>query len=102
MAIQNAYIGTELKYAFTITAEGFSMEDDDFSIEVTNGRKSIVIPKDECFKDEHDQWYFTFDSTLIGTGMIRAIFRAQVPDEDFDDNFRGEVAKVDLVYIKSL
>lgn len=101
MAIYQTYVGTELKFAFTITASGFDIDDDDFEILVKGQRRSIRIPKDECFMDENDQWYFTFDTAQLGPGMVYAIITAYVPDEDFDDGVRKEVAKIDLVYIKA-
>ena len=103
MVSTQTYIGTELKFALTITAEGFSMDDDWFSIELKRGGKSVVtIPKNECIHDGEGNWYFTFDSRDFGTGTVTAIITALVPDEDFDDNLRTEVTKIDLINIKNV
>ena len=100
MAINQTYVGTELKFAFTIAASGFDMEEDNFQIQLKGAKKSLLIPKEDCFTDDNDQWYFTFDSSKLGTGMVNAIFTAFVPDDDFEDGYRTEVTKIDLIYIK--
>lgn len=91
--------GTEYKFAITITAEGFSMDQDDFEIKVRGRRKTVTIPKEECIVDGEGQWYFTFDSAVTGGGLITAIVTAYVPDYDFPDDLRTEVEQVDLVYV---
>lgn len=102
MPAMQAFVGTELKFAFTITAEGFNMNTNDFTIMLMNGRKTKTILKEDCFQDENEDWFFVFDSTELGAGVVSAVFTAFVPDTDFDDEYRTEVAKIDLVFIKPI
>lgn len=102
MDLNHAYLGTELKYALNISAEGFSMAEDNFRVELKCGPRSIVLEKDDLTRDGEDNYYITFDSREIGPGRITAIITAYVPDEDFEDGLRTEIAKVDLAYIKSI
>lgn len=102
MDANKAYIGTELKFAIAIEAEGFSMEDDNFTVELRCGLKSITLDKGDCIEDASGNWYITFDSRELGSGIVRAIITAYVPDDDFDDGFRTEVAKIDLIHINNL
>ena len=95
------FIGTELKFAFTIEAAGFSMEDDDFNIVIRGSKGSVELTKDDCFKDGEGNWYFGFDSAATGPGYIMAKFTAYVPDSDFDDGLRTEVEEVTLpIYVR--
>lgn len=40
------YKGTDLKFAINIDSPGFNMDDDDFTIELINGRRRAIIDKD--------------------------------------------------------
>lgn len=95
------WLGTKFKYAINITAPGFSMEDDDFTVEIKRGSKSRVFQKDDLVEDEQGNYYVCFDSKEFGPGQISAVITAHVPDDDFDDGIRDEVFKVDLIYVKS-
>ena len=114
MTVQdNAFIGTELKYLLEISASGFDMDRDDFEITLKRGSKSLNLKKSDLVVEDYTvvednisitkhHYYVCFDSAYFGSGIIAAIITAYVPDEDFDDGFRTEVDKFDLVNVKNV
>lgn len=102
MELDNYYIGTELKYRVDITAEGFSMNDDDFTITLICGQKKVEYQKGDLVQDDDENWYILIDTTQFKDGTLKMIVKAQVPDEDFSggDSLRTEVAAVDLCKLK--
>ena len=100
--MENAYIGTELKFIIEITADGFSMVDDNFTVLLKRGGFSKLFEKGDLIQDDEDNFYVCFDSAEFGKGLITAVVTAYVPDEDFDDGFRTEVQKFDLIKIESV
>ena len=109
----STYLGTELKFKVKITAPGFSMENDDFTIQLVN--KGVPSPrmigqtvsrnvsrtyhKDELVIDDNGDYYLCFNTEDFGIGLITAIITAYVPDTAFLDGLRTEVYKTDLVNI---
>ncbi len=94
---ERTFVGTMLKYALTIEAEGFSMADDDFEVLLKRGPNSLLLKKDDLVVDEHGQYYVCFDSKPLGPGIVSAVITAKVPDDDFPDGVRDEVYKLELV-----
>ena len=95
--------GEEKKYKVTINQEGFSMNDDDFRIRLSWGlnKKSLLIPKDKMFSDEHDNWYFTFPTDgMVGRVIAECVY--YVPDDDFDDGLRTMVDRQFLCFVVTL
>ena len=90
------YVGTKLKYALTISAEGFNMENDDFDVLLKRGPNSMLLKKEDLVVDDNGQYYVCFDSTPLGPGVVSAIITARVPDDDFPDGVRDEVFKLVL------
>lgn len=98
-----AFVGTQLKFALTVTADGFSMDDDDFEVTLKSQSKSLTIKKEDMVHDDTEgQWYFTFDSAAFGPGLVSVIVTASVPDDDFDGGVRREVVKRSLIRIMSV
>ena len=97
----SAFVGTELKYAVDITAYGFDMAEDDFQIELRNGKKTLLFKKEDLAVDENDQYYLCFDSAKLGEGLVTATVTVMVPDPDFPDGNRKEVVTSVLVYLKN-
>ena len=96
------YLGTELKFAITITAGGFSMQEDDFSVEFknTSNGNSVKLSKSELVSDG-ELYLALVDTTALGAGIVRVVTTAFVPDADFDDGLRTEVNVIDdLIIIK--
>lgn len=99
---EQAFLGTELKFIVDIAASGFSMVDDDFTVTLRRGSTKRTFKKDELVRDAEDNFYVCFDSAEFGKGVIDAIITAYVPDTDFDDGFRTEVYKFQLINILSV
>lgn len=97
----SAFVGTKLKYAVNITAYGFDMAEDDFCIDLKNGKKTLHFDKENLVVDDNNIYYLCFDSALIGEGLVTAIVTAMVPDPDFPDGVRNEVDSFVLVYLKN-
>lgn len=100
--IEGTYVGSKLKYAVTISSPGFDITRDDLTIDIRRGGKKIHFEKDDLIVDENDQYYVCFDSAALGPGKVEAVITAFVPDDDFDDGIRTEVAKVELVQLKNV
>lgn len=91
------YLGTEKKLALTITSQGFSMDTDPWKVTIVNGKNQIVCNRTQnAVVDSSNQWYLLVDTKLLGVGTPKVIIEIDVPDEDFDDNYRHEV------YVKRL
>lgn len=99
--IPTVFKGTELKYKLEIECEGFSMDDDDFKVELYNSRVHQEIAKDELYVEqgEENEYYFHFDSAEFGTGEVTLKVTAYVPDYAFPDSLRTEVYKQILVKV---
>lgn len=97
--MERAFLGTELKFLVEITAGGFTMADDDFTVTIRRGSKQRVFQKSELIEDENHKFYVCFDSAEFGTGVIQAIVTAYVPDTDFPDGLRTEVYMMDLLTV---
>lgn len=102
---ERAWVGTGLKFAVTITAEGFSQEDDDWKVKFVCGRNEVELTKADMSISE-DEGELTFianvDTSLLGAGTLSVITYAYVPDEDWEGGIRTEVDKQDLLVIKGM
>lgn len=110
MAQDKVFIGTECKYLLEITADGFDMHRDDFSLDLKRGNTSLHFDKADLIEEQYVaiennisvekyRYYVCFDSAHFGTGNIVAIVKAHVPDQDFDDGLRTLVWKFDLTTV---
>lgn len=97
--MESVYIGTEVNYRVGIIAAGFSMADNDFTVEIVRGMKHLLFNKSDLATDASGNYYVCFDTAQLGTGVASAIITAYVPDEFFPDGYRTEVQKFDLLTI---
>lgn len=97
----NYYVGTDLKFAITLTAEGFDMDDDSYHIVVVCGDKRVTVDKSDIVSDGSDH-FLLIDTSQFGPGIVRMIVYADVPDSAFSDGTRREVAAMDLCQIKKV
>lgn len=90
-----AIIGTELKFNLYIAPiSDIHAADYDFTVKVSsNSKSSVIIPKDDCIMQDDDNFLVMVDTTALGVGPISFEVIAQVPDGDFDDGFRTEIAR---------
>lgn len=96
--LETYYIGTDLKFKIEITASGFSMDDDDFSITLICGQEKVEYEKGDLFQDGNGDWYILIDTSQFKNGILKMVVTAEVPDEDFSgtDSLRTEMTMVNL------
>lgn len=104
------YKGEEIKFAINIEAPGFSMDADDFDIEVKSGRTSVkgykdnsksqdlavrifseTIPPEEEGGEPTLQWYVIVDTSSLATGQMRVISTAYIVDANANDGVRKSI-----------
>ena len=89
--------GTEIK--LNVHAEPIGdahMVDYNFTVEIyTSPTKSITLSKDKLIYIDEDNYVACVDSSKLGVGRLRCKLTAQIPDGDFDDNFRTEITVID-------
>lgn len=91
------YLGSEKKLAITINCQGFNMDTDPWQVTITNGSKQIVCTRTQnSAVDGNNQWYLLIDTTKLGVGKPKAVIEIEVPDTDFEDEYRHEI------YVKQL
>jgi len=98
---ENYYIGTDLKFAITLTCDGFSMDEDDYSILLKCRNRQVTVSKEDIVVDEQDNHYLCVDSSQFGPGILQMVVTAEVPDMDFDDHSRREIARLDLCELEN-
>lgn len=95
------YLGTDLKFLIDIQCDGFSMADDRFEVKLSRGSKVLEFQKEDLELDSEGHFYVCFSTTDLGSGRIKAEVTAHVPDDDFEDGFREEIQRFELVTVKS-
>ena len=115
----NYYKGDEIKFAINIEVPGFSMDDDDFDIEVKSGNTSVKGYKDASksqdtavviFKEtetvqpetpegEEPQnpvtvstWYAIVDTSSLALAEMRVIATAYIVDANANDGVRKNIS----------
>jgi len=115
----NYYKGDEIKFEIKLEAPGFSMDDDDFDIEVKSGNTSVKGYKDApksqdadvvIFKEtetvqpetpegEEPQdpvtvstWYAIVDTSKLALASMRVIATAYIVDANANDGVRKNIA----------
>lgn len=102
MAQEKVYIGTDVKFIVEPTSPGFDKTQDDFEVLLKRGKITKKFTKSDMIVDEDDNYYICFSTTEFGKGLVQAIITAHVPDDDFEDGFREEVDKIDLIDIMAV
>ena len=57
------YIGTDLKFKINISAEGFNMATDNFSIKLRTGNSLITVPPENIVPDGEDGYYLLINTS---------------------------------------
>ena len=98
------YVGTDLKFAINITAEGYDMVEDDYEILLVCGLTKVQVAKNDIVDGEDEEGnpthFLLIDSTQFPSGTLRLVVYAKVPDDDFDSGVRREVNALDICVIK--
>ena len=98
---EKIYVPSGIKYAVSMTCEGFDMDLDDWTIRVVRGTNVLTFTRDNSIHEE-GAWYICVDTSRLGPGKARIIFDASVPDDDFPNGIRREVSSYDLTDLSSL
>lgn len=96
---QEYYVGTDLKFKIDITADGFDQSEDPFEIKVVCGNRTQTITQDDVVEDDGN-YYILIDTSQFGTGLVKLIVTAKVPDKNFESGYRREVTVHELCYIR--
>jgi len=92
------YQGSDIKTQVTLTAAGFDMDLDEWSIHVyLNGKKVHTYPKHNCRRDDDGKWYCCISRDYLKkSGSLMLVGEAGIQDTDFEDGLRHEtdVAKI--------
>lgn len=115
------YRGDEAKFAFELKAEGFSMEDDDFEVEIVGLRggsikgyktppagsedtdviiyseteETQIPPEEEGGEptvETTTTWFCIFKTEKLTAGDLKVVTTAYVPDAHADDGIRTQSA----------
>lgn len=97
---ESYWVGTDLKFAIEIKAEGFDMDDDDYEMMLRCGSKEVAVTKDDIVESDDGLKLLLIDTTQFTSGTIRLVVTARVPDDDFETGVRREVGVMDLCTIK--
>jgi hypothetical protein len=89
------YKGTELKFKVELTANGFSMAENDFEVEVKSGKTSVTLAKEDLIVNSGD-YYGIVPTDTLAPGEVKLVATAHIPDSDADDGVRNEVAVTSL------
>ena len=84
------YFGQTPKYHLEITAGNLDMADYDFAVRLQRGNNSVVIPKSKMVVND-GEFFFGFDTTELGVGVVQIAIIANIPDNDFDGGIRTEI-----------
>jgi len=115
----NYYKGDEIKFAINLEAPGFSMDDNDFDIEVKSWNTSVkgykdssksedtsvvifketttVTPETEEGEEPQDPvtastWYAIVDTSSLALATMRVIATAYIVDANANDGVRKNIA----------
>lgn len=87
--------GTEMKLNIHIDPiDGVSMEDYDFHCEayVMPGKSTVIVHKNDMVKVDKDNYILLVDTSKLNPGELYIRVTAQIPDSDFKDHIRTEIA----------
>lgn len=111
--------GEEIKFAINLEAEGFSMNDNDFTIEAKSGKQSVIgyknpeqgspldliifkevviVPPAEEGGEETatEQWFAILDTKSLPIGVVTVIATAKIPDSHANDGVRDSLESTQL------
>ena len=90
----NVYQGTEIKLNVNIEPmKSVSMESYDFKIEVyTSPLKVLTFNKGDANRVDANNYIVLVDTSLLGAGDVKCKVTAYIPDGDFKDGLRTEIA----------
>lgn len=89
-------VGTEIKINVHVEPiDNYHMEDYDFTCTFyIIGKRSVSLKKVDMIRIDKDNYIACIDSTKVGYGNLMMRIVAYIPDNDFNDLLRTEVAAV--------
>ena len=85
--------GSEFKINVSMDPiDGNSMSNTFFKCIFYCGDKSITLDKDDMIQVDDNNYVAPLDSSKLGIGNIKIRYDVDIPDEDFDDGYRHEIA----------
>lgn len=96
---KRVFVGSDVKFRVTITADGFSQDTDNWDVTITRGSTSHTYAKADCIQ-AIDGWYVAFNTADFGAGRYTATIAAYIPDTDFPDGTRKEVKRIEFLLVE--
>lgn len=100
--MESVILGTEVKFAVNITADGFDMGTDDFTVMIMKGHNVVKTYDKAELVLSGEVYLLCIDTEDVGVGNFDVAVNAQVPDQHFADGFRTEIERVSLMTVKKL
>lgn len=100
--MESVILGTEVKFSVEAVAEGFDMATDDFSVKIMKGHNVVKELAKSDLVIDGDTYLLCIDTNEIGVGNFDAAITAKVPDGHFQDGFRTEIVRQQLLTVKKL
>lgn len=98
-------LGTKFKLNINIEPIGdITMDDFDFEVDVYCSQKRVTtITKEAAIRLDESNYVIRVDSEPLGHGDVKAKVTAYIPDDDFEDGTRKEVAflATDITIVKT-
>ena len=90
---ENIIQGSEFKINVNMDPiDGNSMSNTFFKCIFSCGDKSITLDKDDMIQVNDNNYVAPLNSSKLGIGNIKIRYEVDIPDEDFDDGYRHEIA----------
>lgn len=89
--------GTIIKAIVSIELPSrLTMDNVDFNCKFYVANNSLTIKKTEMIRKDENHYICFIDTGIIGSGDIRLITTAYIPDADYKDGVRKEIEKTDV------
>lgn len=91
------YVGEDLKFKITLTADGFDQGTDNYEIDFYCGDNTVKHFTQADMKTGLDgDYYLLINTKGMQPGVMRMVITAHIPDNDFPDHFRDEMESISL------
>lgn len=90
--------GTEIKFNLNIQPiGGVSMSAYDFNVMAyaQGTPQRAIVNKDDCTEIDSDNYTLPVDTAPLGLGLLILDVYAYVPDQDFPDDLRTEICRIE-------
>ena len=94
------YIGTDLKFKITLTADGFNQKTDNYDIDFYCGSYHKHYTNSNMVEDVDGNFYLCIPTNNLAPGMMKMVITAYVPDNCFSGHTRKEVESITLGPLK--